>query len=61
MLLDGLRLDPFCQIAIGKTLKRTQTQQQAGKNPIFTETFTFYTRYDYIMKIGVFNDETDMM
>lgn len=51
------KMDPFCQIEIGKNIQRTETQQNVGKNPVFSEQFVFLLKSSYMMKIGIFDED----
>jgi Ca2+-dependent lipid-binding protein len=52
------KMDPFCQIVLGKQKQRTKTANDAGKNPVWKDLFTFKRTDEEKIKIEVWEEDT---
>ena len=49
--------DPYCVLSLGKEQKKTKTKNEAGKRPVWNETFNF-NGADNILKVKVMDEDT---
>jgi hypothetical protein len=52
------KMDPYCQVICGNQQQRTATSEDAGKNPIWSETFIFNLQpTDQFLQINIQDDD----
>lgn len=51
------KMDPYCVIKIGSTTQKTQVKEDAGKVPVWEETFKFKTQVGEIVHFEVWDKE----